>query len=141
MRIISTPNRKDNGFPIVCTMALIKDSEFKQPKDGLLIWQASGKVERIPKGVLDESVIFNVQAFSPLAKSLIAWPKGTALFIAGSLEKDDYWTNRKNHEVYKLRAEFVMAQKDYAAEMRRIVANDGDDGGEGVSSIEYDPGF
>lgn len=140
MRIISTPKRKDNGFPFIGTVTLLKDSEIRQPKDGLYIWQGFGRVERVPKGEFDSSVTYSISAMKPLSTMLVAWPKGTVLFIAGSMVKDDYWTKREGHEVYKLIAEFVMTQKDYAAELRMAASSGGDDD-DGVSSIEYDPGF
>lgn len=141
MRIIGKAKRNDNGYPFICVMTLLKDSEIKHPKDGFTVWNGYGRVERIPKGERDQSVIYSVTALSPLADNLIAWPKGTVLLIAGNLVRDEYWSKRNGTDVFKIMAEFVHDQHNYAAASTSggSAGNDNDDGVFDESS--YDPGF
>lgn len=139
MRIISKPKRSDNGWPIVSVATLLKDSVIKHPKDGFAVWEAYARVENLPKGVRDDSVVYSVRAVSPLADMLMAWPAKTRLLIAGELVKDDYWSGRKGTDVYYIKAEFVHDQHNYAAATKE--ATDGDDGDGGTSTSSYDPGF
>ena len=140
MRIISKPKRSDNGFPIIGTVTLLKDSVKKNPKDSFYVWEAYGIVEHIPKGTRDESIAYSIKAMSPLADMLIEWPAKTKLFIAGELVKDDYWSSRRGSEVYYIKAEFVHDQHNYAAAAKDSGQNDDDYDG-AVSESSYDPGF
>ena len=140
MRIISKPKRSDNGWPIVSVATLLKDSVIKHPKDGFAVWEAYARVENLPKGVRDDSVVYSVRAVSPLADMLMAWPAKTRLLIAGELVKDEYWSGRKGTEVYYIKADFIHDQHNYAEAAKSAEKDDGEDDGY-VSESSYDPGF
>lgn len=140
-RIVGNPiNKSQNGYPWLGTITLLKDSRVTTMKNGKKQWRGFGTFEKAEKGDRSgkNAVGLTTGLDSALASKLIDFPKGTVLFVVGSMVKSDYWTQQNGHDTYELVVEFVHDQHDYHAAVNTT--------GESDASVDaygndYDPGF
>lgn len=139
-RIVGKPKNKKNGFPWGGVVTLLKDSVVSTMRNGKKRWSGFGTFEDAPDGEKygEYTVSVNTGKRSKLADKLIAFPKGTDLFIFGAMVLNTYQTQKKGKETYDLVAEYVHDQHDYyAANNARLDAQVPVD----EYGNNYDPGF
>lgn len=144
MRLLGNPLFKQNGYPMVGVVTLLKKASLTMMKNGKYQWKAFAEMEKPPKGMEQKPDVQNAITLTTgfddhLAKKLIEWDKGTRLLVAGYVRQSDYWTQRTGKPTYEIQVEFVHDQHDYAAEMKTDYEQEMSDG---YSAGEYeDPGF
>lgn len=55
-----------------------------------------------------------VSAGGNLAKMMTEFDKGTVLLVAGNQVRDDYWSDKKKKDTYKIEAQFIIPQMDFS---------------------------
>lgn len=144
MRLLGNPLFKQNGYPMVGVVTLLKKASLNMMKNGKYQWKAFAEMEKPPKGMEQKPDVQNAITLTTgfddhLAKKLIEWDKGTRLLVAGYVRQSNYWTQRTGKPTYEIQVEFVHDQHDYAAEMKTDYEQEMSDG---YSAGEYeDPGF
>jgi hypothetical protein len=144
MRLLGNPLFKQNGYPMLGVVTLLKKASLTMMKNGKYQWKAFAEMEKPPKGMEQKPDVQNAITLTTgfddhLAKKLIEWDKGTRLLVAGFVRQSDYWTQRTGKPTYEIQVEFVHDQHDYAAEMKTDYEQEMSDG---YSAGEYeDPGF
>lgn len=144
MRLLGNPLFKQNGYPMIGVVTLLKKASLNMMKNGKYQWKAFAEMEKPPKGMEQKPDVQNAITLTTgfddhLAKKLIEWDKGTRLLVAGFVRQSDYWTQRTGKPTYEIQVEFVHDQHDYAAEMKTDYEQEMSDG---YSAGEYeDPGF
>lgn len=144
MRLLGNPLFKQNGYPMLGVVTLLKKASLTMMKNGKYQWKAFAEMEKPPKGMEQKPDVQNAITLTTgfddhLAKKLIEWDKGTRLLVAGYVRQSDYWTQRTGKPTYEIQVEFVHDQHDYAAEMKTDYEQEMSDG---YSAGEYeDPGF
>lgn len=116
-RLFGKPINKANGFPWMGTVTLLKDSTIRMLSNGKKQWSGFGSFEKSEKGdrTGKTAISMTTGLNDQLARCLIAWPKGTVLFVVGELQLSDYWTQRNGRDSYELSVQFVHDQHDYNA--------------------------
>lgn len=116
-RLFGKPINKANGFPWMGTVTLLKDSTIRMLSNGKKQWSGFGSFEKSEKGDRSgkNAISMTTGLNDQLARYLIAWPKGTVLFVVGELQLSDYWTQRNGRDSYELSVQFVHDQHDYNA--------------------------
>lgn len=143
-RLVGKPNDPQNGYPWVGTVTLLKDAQLFTMKNGKKQWKAFGTFEKAAKGDRSgkNAVSMTTGFDDELASKLIAWPKGTRLFVQGSMVKSEYWTQRNGRESFELVVEYVHDQHDYHAAQNDDMDRDAfGNAGEDDYGNQYDPGF
>ena len=145
MRLFGKSVFPKNGYPWCGVVKLMKDAVLRGTQKGM-IWSAFGTFETPPKGDMSGNGSIGLKAFAPASDSLVAWQKGTVLFVAGALHKDEYWSKQKGSDQYSVVCEFVIEQPDYnkvyATEIAKMAGIDvNDTANMEDNSPEYVPDF
>ena len=151
-KVMAKPLYPENGYNSQMSVRLIKKAKLIRTKAGKLVWNATGLFEKIPKGVKDNRGFINITAYDAaennyLASQLIEFEKNTMLHVDGWVVRDDYWTNHTGVECYKMLAEFVTAQPNYAEAARqsnntaRNYESETSEDADFYAEDSYDPGF
>lgn len=114
MRVISKSYNDPNAYGFCGTGELVRDSSFGVGKNGKRYWRGAVSFEKTKKNPdgngYHGGVLCNVFAQDALCEQLIDFPKGTKLFIAGTIKESEYNGKKYNN----LSADFVSVQMDYS---------------------------
>lgn len=141
-RIIGKAMEPENGYPWFGTVTLLKDATVVTLKNNIKQWRAFGAFERAKKGDKSGKTTVGMTTVldGELAGMLIEWKKGTRLFVAGAMKKNEYRTQKNGKEIYELNVEYVHDQHDYHAAQNEELDREAEAGTDEYGN-EVDAGF